>query len=131
MDYFFTCEYLVEQNNHWLTAVHLKNCKLPEDIEIISKDNTKRCIVRFPDIGLPHAQLVEFCKAAAAVLDKKCLHLIPYKIGYDGKGNRILRVENSIALYPYRHHDYDGYGTMPKSEYKPRKRKAPELDKIL
>lgn len=89
MDYFFTCEYLVEQNNHWLTAANLKNYKLPEGVEIISKDIDKRCIVRFPDTGLPHSGLVGFCKAAADVLDKKCLYLIPYKISYDSKGNRI------------------------------------------
>ena len=107
MDYFFTCKYLVEQNNHWLTATYLKNCKLPSGVEIISKDNNKRCIVRFPDNALPHTQLVEFCKAAAVVLDNKCFHLIPYRINYDSKGNRILRIEKPIALYSYRHHNYD------------------------
>ena len=128
MDYFFICGYFVELNKHWLTAVHLKNCKLPSGMEIISKDNNKRCVVRFPNTGSPHSQLVEFGKAAAAVLDEKCIYLIPYRISYDGNGNRILRVENSIALGPYRHHDYDGYGT----KYKPKeKEKVSELDKIL
>ena len=121
MDYFFTCGYLVEQNKNWLTAAHLKNCKLSSDVEIISKDDNKRCVVRFPNTGSQHSQLVEFGKAAAAVLDEKCVYLIPYRISYDSKGDRILRVENSIALYPFRHHDYDGYGTI-KSKYKPRKK---------
>lgn len=131
MDYFFTCEYLVEQNNHWLTAKHLKSCKLPEGVEIIIKDDNKRCIIRFPDTGLPQSILVDFCKAAADVLDKSCLHLRPYRIIYDGKGNRILRVENSITLYQHRYHNYDGYGTIQKSKYKSRKKKRSELDKIL
>ena len=110
MDYFFTCGYLVEQNKYWLTAAHLKNCKLPSGVEIISKDHNERCIVRFPDTSSPRSQLVEFGEAAAAVLDEKCMYLTPFRISYDGKSNRILRVENSIALYPYRHHGHDGYG---------------------
>ena len=100
MDYFFICGYLVEQNKYWLTAAHLKNCKLPSGVEIISKDHNERCIVRFPDASSPRSQLVEFGKAAAIVLDVKLMYLIPHRISYDSKGNRILRVENSIALIP-------------------------------
>ena len=100
MDYFFICGYLVEQNKYWLTAAHLKNCKLPSGVEIISKGHNERCIVRFPDTSSPRSQLVEFGKAAAIVLDVKLMYLIPYRISYDSKGNRILRVENSIALIP-------------------------------
>lgn len=98
VEYFINYGSYLQDSPNWLLVSQTKNAKFSEGISVKqSQTPESRCIIELES----KAVLMNLARDLAPIL-KKASFITPNRISYDNKGRRVLFVEPSISLLPYR-----------------------------